>query len=211
MDRRYYASKTRCSTCALKEQCTSNKDARIVSRYVHEAAHDKAHQIAKTDAYTDASRRRKKVAMLFAHLKKIMRLDRLRPRGPNGGKENSASQQPPKISANSPNHTQWAPRQHKINADHNKRSDHSASYEEPSKTGGSNRTLDLNPAKSAFCNEPGMWLRSASTPPPPKTADKHTPSLHDLPHRLRSAQQSTKNTGLPCTSPAEPPCSASAP
>ncbi|WP_299592692.1 transposase [uncultured Tateyamaria sp.] len=71
---RYYASKTRCSACALKEQCTSNKDARIISRYAHEAAHEKAHQIAKTDAYTDASRRRKKVEMHLAHLKKIMRL-----------------------------------------------------------------------------------------------------------------------------------------
>ena len=85
--KRYYASKTHSSTCALKERCTPNKDARIVSRHVHEAARDKAREIAKTDAYADASRRRKKVEMLFAHLKKIMRLDRLRLRGPNGAKD----------------------------------------------------------------------------------------------------------------------------
>ena len=85
--KRYYASKTHCSTCALKEQCTPNKDARIVSRHVHEAARDKARQIAKTDTSVDASRRRKKVEMLFAHLKKIMRLERLRLRGPNGAKD----------------------------------------------------------------------------------------------------------------------------
>ena len=85
--KRYYASKSHCSICALKERCTPNKDARIVSRHIHEAARDKAREIAKTDAYADASRRRKKVEMLFAHLKKIMRLDRLRLRGPNGAKD----------------------------------------------------------------------------------------------------------------------------
>ena len=85
--KRYYASKTHCATCALKEQCTPNQDARIVSRHIHEEARDKARQVVKTDAYADASRRRKKVEMLFAHLKKIMRLDRLRLRGPNGVKD----------------------------------------------------------------------------------------------------------------------------
>jgi hypothetical protein len=37
-----------------------------------------------TDACADASRRRKKVEILFAHLKRILRLDRLRLRGPKG-------------------------------------------------------------------------------------------------------------------------------
>lgn len=40
-----------------------------------------------TDAYIDASRRRKKGEMLFAHLKRILRLDRLRLRGPNGARD----------------------------------------------------------------------------------------------------------------------------
>jgi hypothetical protein len=48
--KRYRASKTHCATCALKEQCVPNKDARIVSRHVYEAARDKARRIAKTDA-----------------------------------------------------------------------------------------------------------------------------------------------------------------
>lgn len=34
-------------------------------------------------------RERKKVEMLFAHLKRILRLDRLRPRGPNGARDES--------------------------------------------------------------------------------------------------------------------------
>ena len=46
-----------------------------------------ARTIAKTDA-GDASRRdRKKVEMLFAHLKRILRLGRLRLRGPCGASD----------------------------------------------------------------------------------------------------------------------------
>jgi hypothetical protein len=48
---------------------------------------DTARRIVTTDAYADASRRRKKVEMLFAHLKRILRLDRLRLRGPNGARD----------------------------------------------------------------------------------------------------------------------------
>ena len=46
-----------------------------------------AHDIATTDAYVASSYARKKVEMLFAHLKRILRLDRLRLRGPNGAKD----------------------------------------------------------------------------------------------------------------------------
>lgn len=37
----------------------------------------------KTEAYQTSPRQRKKVEMLFAHLKRILKLDRLRLRGPN--------------------------------------------------------------------------------------------------------------------------------
>jgi hypothetical protein len=40
-----------------------------------------------TDAYLTSRRGRKKVEMLFAHLKRILKLDRLRLRGPNGAKD----------------------------------------------------------------------------------------------------------------------------
>ena len=43
-----------------------------------------ARDIAETDAYVVSRRERKKVEMLFAHLKRILRLDRLRLRGPCG-------------------------------------------------------------------------------------------------------------------------------
>ena len=85
--RKYFARKQDCSACALKQQCTPNQSTRKISRHVHEAARDAARRIVTTDAYADASRRRKKVEMLFAHLKRILRLDRLRLRGPNGAKD----------------------------------------------------------------------------------------------------------------------------
>ena len=46
-----------------------------------------AREIAKTDAYVRSRRERKKIAMLFAHLKRILRLDRLRLRGPLGARD----------------------------------------------------------------------------------------------------------------------------
>jgi hypothetical protein len=48
-----------------------------------------ARDIAATDAYVTSRRQRKKVEMLFAHLKRILKLDRLRLRGPNGAREES--------------------------------------------------------------------------------------------------------------------------
>jgi hypothetical protein len=39
--------------------------------------------LAKTPAFAQSRRDRKKVEMLFAHLKRILRLDRLRLRGPS--------------------------------------------------------------------------------------------------------------------------------
>ena len=76
-----------CDACALKPKCCPNMPARKIARSVHEAARDKARAIAKTEAYAVSCRERKKVEMLFAHLKRILRLGRLRLRGPNGAKD----------------------------------------------------------------------------------------------------------------------------
>lgn len=43
--------------------------------------------IAKTEAYAVSRRERKKVEMLFAHLKRILGLGKLRLRGPSGAKD----------------------------------------------------------------------------------------------------------------------------
>jgi len=60
---------------------------RKVMRHVYEGARDMARDITATDAYVASSRARKKVEMLFAHPKRILRLDRLRLRGPNGARD----------------------------------------------------------------------------------------------------------------------------
>jgi Transposase DDE domain len=83
----YRASKFDCGACALKAKCCPNALARKVPRSIHEAARDKARTIAKTEAYIVSRRERKKVEMLFAHLKRILRLDRLRLRGPSGARD----------------------------------------------------------------------------------------------------------------------------
>jgi transposase len=81
---RYRASKLDCDVCSLKPRCCPNAPVRKIPRSIHEGARDLARDIAKTDAYAVSRRQRKKVEMLFAHLKRILRLDRLRLRGPYG-------------------------------------------------------------------------------------------------------------------------------
>ena len=48
--------------------------ARKVSRSIYENARDVARDIAKTETYATSRRERKKIEMLFAHLKRILRL-----------------------------------------------------------------------------------------------------------------------------------------
>jgi hypothetical protein len=80
----YRSSQSDCATCPMKARCCPNTPTRKIVRGVHEAARDVARAIAMTDAYKQSRRDRKKVEMLFAHLKGILKLDRLRLRGPNG-------------------------------------------------------------------------------------------------------------------------------
>jgi len=84
---RYRAKKADCDACPLKPRCCPKVPMRKVMRHVHEGARDMARDITATDAYIASSRARKKVEMLFAHLKRILRLDRLRLRGPNGARD----------------------------------------------------------------------------------------------------------------------------
>jgi hypothetical protein len=53
----------------------------------HLNARDVARDIARTEAYVTSRRERKKIEMLFAHLKRILRLDRLRLRGPSSAQD----------------------------------------------------------------------------------------------------------------------------
>jgi transposase len=84
---RYRASRRDCQACPLKPRCCPNAPARKISRSIYEGARDLAREIAKTEAYQTSRCQRKKVEMLFAHLKRILKLDRLRLRGPNGARD----------------------------------------------------------------------------------------------------------------------------
>jgi transposase len=83
----YRASKYDCDACSLKARCCPKEPARKIPRSIYEGARDMARNIAKTEAYKTSRRQRKKVEMLFAHLKRILRLDRLRLRGPCGARD----------------------------------------------------------------------------------------------------------------------------
>ena len=80
----YFARVADCRACPLKPRCCPNSPSRKITRHIHEAARDAARAIATTEAYEQTRRDRKKVEMLFAHLKRILRLGRLRLRGPRG-------------------------------------------------------------------------------------------------------------------------------
>jgi len=83
----YRASKIDCDGCALKPDCCPKEVARKVPRSIHEGARDMARAIAKSWEGHVSRRLRKKVEMLFAHLKRILKLDRLRLRGPKGARD----------------------------------------------------------------------------------------------------------------------------
>ena len=83
----YRASQHDCAACPRKAQCCPNTPARKIARSIHESARDVARQIGQTDAFKRSGRQRKKVEMLFAHLKRILKLDRLRLRGLSGAQD----------------------------------------------------------------------------------------------------------------------------
>ena len=84
---RYRASLLDCQSCPLKSQCCPNMDHRQIDRSPYESAREVARAITKTDAYKQSRRERKKVEMLFAHLKRILRVDKLRLRGFSGAQD----------------------------------------------------------------------------------------------------------------------------
>jgi transposase len=81
---RYLASTFDCQGCPLKVQCCPKAPFRTIPRSIYEEARDVARALAKTKAFEQSCRERKRVEMLFAHLKRILRLARLRLRGPHG-------------------------------------------------------------------------------------------------------------------------------
>ena len=84
---RYLARTSDCRGCPLKAHCCPKAPFRIIPRSVYEEARDVARALAKTEAFEQSRRERKRVEMLFAHLKRILRLGRLRLRGPLGAQD----------------------------------------------------------------------------------------------------------------------------
>ena len=84
---RYRASKLDCGGCALKPRCCPKQPQRNVPRSIHEGARQMARDIAASEEYGVSAKLRKKVEMLFAHLKRILGLGRLRLRGPCGARD----------------------------------------------------------------------------------------------------------------------------
>ena len=83
----YRAHTYDCTLCAQKQRCSPNTPARKVIRSIYEPAQDVARAISKTEAYQQSRRERKKVEILFASLKRILKMDKLRLRGPTGAQD----------------------------------------------------------------------------------------------------------------------------
>jgi hypothetical protein len=84
---RYLASTSDCRDCPLKVRCCPKASFRRIPRSIYEEARDVARAPAKTKAFKQSRRKRKRVEMLFAHLKRILKLGRLRLRGPRGAQD----------------------------------------------------------------------------------------------------------------------------
>jgi IS5 family transposase len=80
----YRASNKDCGTCAMKPRCCPNTPMRKIARSIYEDARDVARRIGATVQYQRSRHERKKVEVLFAHLKRILKIDRLRLRGLTG-------------------------------------------------------------------------------------------------------------------------------
>jgi transposase len=80
----YKSRQSECAACPMKSRCCPNTPYRKIARSIYEPARDVARAVARTRRYKQSRNDRKKVEVLFAHLKRILKLDRLRLRGPSG-------------------------------------------------------------------------------------------------------------------------------
>jgi transposase len=83
----YRASTYDCGPCPLKSKCCPKALERRIPRSIYEEARDVARVLAKTEAFEQSRNDRKRIEMLFAHLKRILKLGRLRLRGPRGAQD----------------------------------------------------------------------------------------------------------------------------
>jgi hypothetical protein len=82
-----YLARHDCDGCELKALCCPKVPFRKIPRDIHEHARDVARSFVGTESFEQSRRERKKIEMRFAHLKRILRLGRLRLRGPRGAQD----------------------------------------------------------------------------------------------------------------------------
>ena len=83
----YRSTQTACAACPMKPRCCPNSPTRKIARSLYEKSREAARKVADTAAYKQSRNDRKKVEVLFAHLKRILKLDRLRLRGRRGARD----------------------------------------------------------------------------------------------------------------------------
>lgn len=83
----YRSRQSDCASCPLKSRCCPSTPIRKISRSLHENARDIARGLATTARYLQSRKDRKKVEVLFAHMKRILRVNRLRLRGRTGARD----------------------------------------------------------------------------------------------------------------------------
>lgn len=83
----YRSSQFDCVGCPTKSRCCPTTSTRKITRSIHEKARDVVRALTATEAYAQSRKDRKKVEMLFAHLKRILKLDKLRLRGFSGAQD----------------------------------------------------------------------------------------------------------------------------
>jgi len=98
----YLASKRDCDRCALKSRCCPKQASRRVPRSIYEGARDMARQIARSWEGRTSRRLRKKIEMLFAHLKQSSSSIAYVYEGQTVRVTSSSSQLPPRFSGRWP-------------------------------------------------------------------------------------------------------------
>ena len=83
----YRARNPDCGACSLKPRCCPKAPSRRIPRDIDEDVRDHVRALATTKAFQRSRNERKKVEMAFAHLKRILKLDRLRLRGLSGARD----------------------------------------------------------------------------------------------------------------------------
>ena len=73
-----------CKACEYKPRCCPKVPRRKIPRSIYVSSREVARAVSQTPEYKKTRRQRKKVEMLFAHLKRISKPDRLRLRGMSG-------------------------------------------------------------------------------------------------------------------------------